>query len=179
MGHFDIEMKIIAPRVWQSSRLNLVVLDRRSKADQVGVGYASLHDKVFFSIWAPAEHPSSSPHQCCPPKLGSSLPHSFSAFMLVVSISSVHIPFLQAPRNCRWLVTCSSCPPRMHGKCGQNGGNYIVSEQVLMPPPSLFWSLKDTDILHLEVPGQSIIVLNSYEAAKELLERRSAIYSSR
>ncbi|KAJ3563463.1 hypothetical protein NP233_g8928 [Leucocoprinus birnbaumii] len=36
-----------------------------------------------------------------------------------------------------------------------------------------------TDILHLEVPGQSIIILNSYEAAKELLERRSAIYSSR
>ncbi|KAF5363832.1 hypothetical protein D9756_001140 [Leucocoprinus leucothites] len=37
----------------------------------------------------------------------------------------------------------------------------------------------NTDILHLEVPGQSIIILNSYDAAKELLERRSAIYSSR
>lgn len=39
--------------------------------------------------------------------------------------------------------------------------------------------IKDTDILHLKVPGQSIIVLNSYGAAKELLDRRSAIYSSR
>ncbi|KAL1748612.1 cytochrome P450 [Schizophyllum fasciatum] len=36
-----------------------------------------------------------------------------------------------------------------------------------------------TDILHLEVLGQSIVVLNSYEACFELLDRRSRLYSSR
>ncbi|KXN85958.1 O-methylsterigmatocystin oxidoreductase [Leucoagaricus sp. SymC.cos] len=37
----------------------------------------------------------------------------------------------------------------------------------------------DSDILHLDVAGKPMIILNSYESAKELLERRSAIYSSR
>ncbi|KAF8993008.1 cytochrome P450 [Cyathus striatus] len=39
--------------------------------------------------------------------------------------------------------------------------------------------LYESDVLHLEAAGSSIVVLNSYEAAKELLEKRSAIYSSR
>ena len=40
-------------------------------------------------------------------------------------------------------------------------------------PPS------DSGILHLRAAGHDIIILNSYEAAIELLERRSSIYSSR
>ncbi|KAG7440108.1 cytochrome P450 [Guyanagaster necrorhizus] len=37
----------------------------------------------------------------------------------------------------------------------------------------------DTDIIHLDVAGTSIVVLNTVEAATELLDNRSAIYSSR
>ncbi|KAL1742445.1 cytochrome P450 [Schizophyllum fasciatum] len=37
----------------------------------------------------------------------------------------------------------------------------------------------DTDIIHLEVVGQHIIVLNSYEACIDLLDKRSKLYSSR
>jgi hypothetical protein len=37
----------------------------------------------------------------------------------------------------------------------------------------------DSDIIHLDVAGTSIIVLGSAEAAMELLERRSSIYSGR
>ena len=37
----------------------------------------------------------------------------------------------------------------------------------------------DSDILHIEVPGTSIVVLNSLKAARDLLEKRSALYSSR
>ncbi|KAE9388010.1 cytochrome P450 [Gymnopus androsaceus JB14] len=37
----------------------------------------------------------------------------------------------------------------------------------------------DSDILHLEVAGANYIVLNSYDAATDLLEKRSNIYSSR
>ncbi|KAF8998871.1 cytochrome P450 [Cyathus striatus] len=36
-----------------------------------------------------------------------------------------------------------------------------------------------TDIIHLDVLGTSIVVLNSYDAAQELLDKRSRIYSSR
>ena len=44
------------------------------------------------------------------------------------------------------------------------------------------WSAADTavgDVNYLEVLGQPLIVLNSYEACKDLLEKRGAIYSSR
>ena len=36
----------------------------------------------------------------------------------------------------------------------------------------------DTEILHVEIPGVSIISLNTQEAAIELLDRRSRFYSS-
>ncbi|KAL1742446.1 cytochrome P450 [Schizophyllum fasciatum] len=36
-----------------------------------------------------------------------------------------------------------------------------------------------TDIIHLNVAGQSIVVLDSYEACTELLEKRSIVYSGR
>lgn len=35
------------------------------------------------------------------------------------------------------------------------------------------------DVIYLEALGQKIIVLNSIQAAEDLLERRSAIYSDR
>ncbi|KAF9001512.1 cytochrome P450 [Cyathus striatus] len=37
----------------------------------------------------------------------------------------------------------------------------------------------NSDIIHLNVLGTNLIVLNSYDAAQELLEKRSSIYSSR
>lgn len=37
----------------------------------------------------------------------------------------------------------------------------------------------DSDIIHLNVAGTSIIVLDTSEAVTELLERRSSIYSGR
>ncbi|KDR72697.1 hypothetical protein GALMADRAFT_101857 [Galerina marginata CBS 339.88] len=42
------------------------------------------------------------------------------------------------------------------------------------------WGKKyHSDILHLSAAGRSLIILNSVDAARDLLERRSAIYSSR
>ena len=37
----------------------------------------------------------------------------------------------------------------------------------------------DTDILHLNVAGTDIIVIGTYQAAVDLLEKRSSIYSGR
>ncbi|KAJ3846863.1 cytochrome P450 [Lentinula lateritia] len=37
----------------------------------------------------------------------------------------------------------------------------------------------ESDVLHLEVAGGDYIILNSYQAATDLLEKRSSIYSSR
>jgi hypothetical protein len=43
----------------------------------------------------------------------------------------------------------------------------------------LMTGFSDSDIIHLNVAGTSIIVLSSSEAAVNLLEKRSAIYSDR
>ena len=40
-------------------------------------------------------------------------------------------------------------------------------------------SLSVGDIIYLENVGKSMLILNSYDDAKELLGNRSAIYSSR
>ena len=37
----------------------------------------------------------------------------------------------------------------------------------------------DSDIIHVNALGTSIVVLNSYEVAVNLLDKRSGIYSSR
>ena len=37
----------------------------------------------------------------------------------------------------------------------------------------------DSDILHVNALGKSIVILNSYKAATELLDQRSSTYSSR
>lgn len=37
----------------------------------------------------------------------------------------------------------------------------------------------ESDIIHLGALGNSIIILNSFKAVNDLLEKRSAIYSSR
>ena len=41
------------------------------------------------------------------------------------------------------------------------------------------WGKEFGDVVHVNALGQHIIILNSLQAAKELLERRSSIYSSR
>ncbi|KAJ7146915.1 hypothetical protein C8R44DRAFT_758485, partial [Mycena epipterygia] len=42
------------------------------------------------------------------------------------------------------------------------------------------WSLKyNSDIIHLDLAGTSVIVLSSWEATDDLLEKRSSIYSDR
>lgn len=45
---------------------------------------------------------------------------------------------------------------------------------VVLSPPA-----KDTDILHLNLAGTSLVVLSSVEATQALLEKRSAMYSDR
>ncbi|KAF7359633.1 Cytochrome P450 [Mycena venus] len=41
------------------------------------------------------------------------------------------------------------------------------------------WARKYGDVLYLELPGQSIVVLDSLQAAEDLLDKRSVIYSDR
>jgi hypothetical protein len=43
----------------------------------------------------------------------------------------------------------------------------------------LLMPLTDSDIIHVKALGTSIVILNSYKVATDLLVERSSIYSSR
>ncbi|KAJ7352357.1 cytochrome P450 [Mycena albidolilacea] len=59
-------------------------------------------------------------------------------------------------------------------------GNLLVMPSYCQWEVYAQWSKElDSDIIHLAVPGASIIILSSIEAAKDLLDKRSAIYSDR
>ena len=47
-------------------------------------------------------------------------------------------------------------------------------------PPLIHLTLyTDSDIIHVDALGTSIIILNSYKVATDLLDQRSSTYSSR
>ena len=47
-------------------------------------------------------------------------------------------------------------------------------------PLSIYLMLcSDSDIIHVNALGMSIVILNSYKVATDLLDRRSSTYSSR
>ena len=105
-----------------------------------------------------------------------------SSLLRTTLCSAARVDFLypQVRRNCRSLAICSICHQRSNGSHTWNGARnavcsvyYTVAEQV----PNCMRS--DSDILHLDVAGTSIIVLSSTEAAEELLVKRAAIYSDR
>ena len=48
------------------------------------------------------------------------------------------------------------------------------------PPLSIHLMLcADSDIIHVKALGTSIVILNSYKVATDLLDKRSIIYSNR
>jgi hypothetical protein len=59
------------------------------------------------------------------------------------------------------------------------GAWYVLVDTLCRHLMSLTTRITDTDILYLNVAGTSLVVLDSSEAAMELLEKRSSIYSGR
>ena len=76
---------------------------------------------------------------------------------------------LDVPREHAWVA---------HRDLGRKYGAYL---HLSSKPSSLDTQLLcvGSDILHFEVLGRYIVVLNSFRAAKDLLEKRSEIYSDR
>jgi hypothetical protein len=53
-------------------------------------------------------------------------------------------------------------------------------DRVSDPPLSIHLMVcADSDIIHVNALGTSMIILNSYEVATDLLDQRSSTYSSR
>jgi hypothetical protein len=64
----------------------------------------------------------------------------------------------------------------------RNGGKSTVGSRFSRPCCRLAegaLTSADSNILHIQGAGLNVVVLNSQEAAVELMDKRSAIYSSR
>jgi hypothetical protein len=59
-------------------------------------------------------------------------------------------------------------------KWGKEYGSCLIPRTNIHLMPSI-----DSDIIHANALGTSMVILNSYEAAVNLLDKRSGIYSSR
>ena len=56
----------------------------------------------------------------------------------------------------------------------------VIMDRDSDPPLSIHLMLcADSDIIHVNALGTSMVILNSYEVATDLLDQRSSIYSSR
>ena len=84
-------------------------------------------------------------------------------------------------RNFLWWETCSICLENWNGRPTINGAKTLVSPETIQGfyKKSHKWEWIDTDILHLNVAGTNIIVIGTYQAAVDLLEKKSSIYSGR
>ena len=58
-------------------------------------------------------------------------------------------------------------------------GTRIQSVMDLDSDPPLLTFYADSDIIHVNALGTSMIILNSYKVATDLLDQRSSTYSSR
>ena len=111
--------------------------------------------------------------------------HSFLAFLVSLlctgGVANVNSGFfLRGLGSFLLLEAFFQCPPEPNGRRSQSGGKNIVRVSLrdslqninLMP-------CTDSDIIYVNALGTSIVILNSYEAAVDLLDKRSGIYSSR
>jgi len=89
--------------------------------------------------------------------------------------------YLLVLRESSLLEMHSISPRKTLGKHLENGNMSLVSPYAL--PEFHFCSFSKTvwlgDVIHLSAFGRHTIILNSFEAAWDLLEKRSSIYSDR
>ena len=89
--------------------------------------------------------------------------------------------FLQGPPGTLWLEAFSQWPAHSNGRRLRNGDkNTVRNGSGLYPPLNIHLILfADSDIIHINALGTSMIILNSYKVATDLLDQRSSIYSNR
>ena len=91
-----------------------------------------------------------------------------------------HEIFLRGPKSTLWLEAFFQYPAHSKGRRMGSGEKHTVRDRD--HDPTLIIHLTpcvDSDIIHVNALGTSIIILNSYKAANDLLEQRSSAYSSR
>ena len=79
--------------------------------------------------------------------------------------------------GCLSLATCWTCPRTLPGQRTSIGLRNTVSSE--RTPPGVPLIYPGSGLVRLNVLGNNIVVVNTLEAATDLLEKRSANYSDR
>ena len=86
--------------------------------------------------------------------------------------------FLQGPKGTLWLEAFFQCQAHSNGRRLQSGDKNTVRDETLILRFRLI-VYADSDIIHVNPLGRSMIILNSYKVANDLLDQRSISFSSR
>ncbi|KAF8652305.1 hypothetical protein AX16_004463 [Volvariella volvacea WC 439] len=95
-------------------------------------------------------------------------------YAILAIVSSLYLLYYLRQRQARLPL-----PPGPKGRFLVGNINDIPSGRHQWKVFSEWGKIYDPDILYLNFAGQSVIALNTLEAAQELFDRRSAVYSSR
>ena len=90
--------------------------------------------------------------------------------------------FLRGPKSTLWLETFFQCQAHSNGRRSRSGDENTVRNGSKSDPPLhliILMLRTDSDIIHVNALGTSMIILNSYKVATDLLDQRSSTYSSR
>ena len=81
---------------------------------------------------------------------------------------------------CDWKPSLNAQHTRMGDVCEMGTRIQSVMDRDSNPPLNIHLILfADSDIIHINALGTSMIILNSYKVATDLLDQRSSIYSNR
>jgi hypothetical protein len=95
-------------------------------------------------------------------------PHSL--FRLVPSICHSSGTSFNVPFKYQWLA---------YERWGKETGKLINVYYHICSMPIAYWTCLGSDIVHAELFGTHLVALNSEKVARDLLEKRSSIYSDR
>ena len=103
----------------------------------------------------------------------------FCLAWFVWTVRRKRLPYPPGPKRLPIVGNLFSMPSReewvTYRKWSEESGMPRILSRFVSPPESLSGS----DVIHADVMGSHIIILNSMKAAHELLDKRSSFYSDR
>ena len=100
-------------------------------------------------------------------------------FFVVVRAGKRRLPYPPGPKRLPVVGNLFNMPSQEEWVTYRKWSEQLGVRSRRLPLVPAKGALSGSDVIHVDVMGSHIIILNSMKAAKELLEKRSSIYSDR